>query len=61
MAYSNPTAGARRGDYSEVAVANVATANATATYGQTTADLVNELKVKLNAALVELRKAGVIS
>lgn len=61
MAYANPTAGARRGDYTEVAVANVATADADATYGQPEADLINELKTKLNAALAELRKAGVIS
>lgn len=61
MAYANPTAGARRGDYAEAAVADVATANADATYGQPEADLINELKTKLNAVLVELRKAGVIS
>jgi hypothetical protein len=61
MAYANPSAGARRGDYTEAAVADVATANADATYGQPEADLINELKTKLNAALVELRKAGIIS
>lgn len=61
MAYANTTAGKRRTSYTVVAVANVATADATASYGQTTADLINELKTKLNAALVELRKAGVIS
>jgi hypothetical protein len=61
VAYANPTAGKRRGDYTEVAVADVATANATTTYGQTTVDLINELKTKLNAALAELRKAGIIS
>lgn len=61
MAYANPTAAARRGDYAEVAVADVATANADATYGQPEADLINELKTKLNAALAELRKAGIIS
>ncbi len=61
MAYVKPSAGARRADYAEVAVAAVATANADATYGQPEADLINELKTKLNALLVECRKAGVIS
>lgn len=61
MAYSNPTAGARRSDYTEATVADVATANADATYGQPEADLINELKTKLNAVLVELRKAGIVS
>lgn len=61
MAYNNPAAGKRRGDYAEVAVAVVATANADATYGQPEADLINELKSKLNALLVECRKAGIIS
>lgn len=61
MAYKNPSAGARRGDYAEVAVAAVATADADATYGQPEADLINELKTKLNALLVECRKAGVIA
>lgn len=61
MAYANPSAGARRADYAEAAVADVATANADATYGQPEADLINELKTKLNALLVECRKAGVIS
>lgn len=61
MVYLNPAAGARRKDYAEVAVASVATANADATYGQPEADLINELKTKLNAALVELRKAGIIA
>lgn len=44
-----------------VAVANVATANADATYGQPEADLVNELKTKVNALLASLRTAGVIA
>lgn len=61
MAYANPTAGARRTNYAEVAVAAVATANADATYGQPEADLINELKTKLNALLVECRKAGIIT
>ncbi len=60
MAYNDPAAGARRQDYAEAAVAAVATANADAAYGQPEADLINELKTKLNAVLVELRKAGVI-
>ncbi|MDG4792004.1 hypothetical protein O7626_40020 [Micromonospora sp. WMMD1102] len=42
------------------AVANVATANADATYGQPEADLINELKTKVNALLASLRAAGVI-
>lgn len=42
------------------AVADVATANADATYGQPEADLINELKTKLNATLDSLRDAGVI-
>lgn len=61
MAYANAAAGARRADYAEVAVTDVVTANADATYGQPEADLINELKTKLNAVLVELRKAGVIN
>jgi hypothetical protein len=61
MAYANVAAGKRRTAYTGAAVADVATANADATYGQPEADLINELKTKLNAALVELRKAGVIS
>lgn len=61
MAYANPAAGKRRGDYSETTIAAVATANADATYGQPEADLINELKTKLNALLVECRKAGIIS
>jgi len=42
------------------AVTNVATADADATYGQTEADLINELKTKLNAALAALRAAGLM-
>lgn len=61
MAYADPAAGARRAAYATTAVAAVATANADATYGQPEADLINELKTKLNAALVELRKAGIIA
>lgn len=61
MVYANAAAGKRRGDYAEVAVAAVATADADATYGQPEADLINELKAKLNATLVELRKAGLIA
>ncbi len=43
------------------AIADVATANADATYGQPEADLINELKTKLNAALAALRAAGVVA
>ncbi|WP_141576130.1 hypothetical protein [Actinomadura sp. WMMA1423] len=42
------------------AVADVATANADATYGQPEADLINELKTKLNSLLASLRAAGII-
>lgn len=42
------------------AVADVATANADATYGQPEADLINELKTKLNATLAALRAAGLM-
>lgn len=51
MAYANPGAGKRREDYTEAAVADIATpASATA---EDVADKVNEL-------LAELRKAGII-
>lgn len=43
------------------AIATVATANADATYGQPEADLINELKTKLNSVLVALRDAGIIA
>lgn len=42
------------------AIANVATANADATYGQPEADLINELKTQMNLALQALRDAGII-
>ncbi|WP_242892440.1 hypothetical protein [Actinomadura litoris] len=41
-------------------VADVATANADATYGQPEADLINELKTKVNALLASLRAAGLL-
>lgn len=43
------------------AIADVATANADATYGQPEADLINELKSKLNSTLAALRAAGVVA
>ena len=43
------------------AIVDVATANADATYGQPEADLINELKTKLNAALAGLRNIGAIA
>lgn len=61
MAYADAAAGKRRTKYTGAAVASVATADATGTYGAGTATLINELKAQLNAALAELRKAGVIS
>jgi predicted RecA/RadA family phage recombinase len=45
----------------QAAVADVATADADATYGQPEADLINELKAQLNAALAALRAAGIIA
>ena len=42
------------------AVADVATANADATYGQPEADLINELKTKVNALLDSLRDAQLL-
>lgn len=61
MTYLNPAEAAMRSGAQGDAVANVATANADATYGQPEADLINELKTKLNALLAELRQAGVIA
>ena len=61
MAYLNPDEGAQRAGRRGPAVANVATANADATYGQPEADLINELKTKVNALLAALRTAGVIA
>lgn len=61
MAYLKPNAAASRAGNQGDAVANVATADADATYGQPEADLINELKTKVNALLAELRQAGVIA
>ena len=60
MSYANPNHAKRRMDYTEVAVPDVAVANADATYGQPEADLINALKASHNAVLAELRKAGII-
>lgn len=43
------------------AVANVATANADATYGQPEADLINELKTQVNLLLARCRTIGLIA
>lgn len=43
------------------AIAAVATADADATYGQPEADLINELKTKVNSALAALRGVGIIA
>jgi len=43
------------------AIAAVATADADATYGQPEADLINELKTKVNSALTAVRNAGLIA
>lgn len=45
----------------QAAIADVATADADATYGQPEADLINEVKTKFNTLLAELRTAGVIA
>jgi hypothetical protein len=60
MVYANPQHAKRRADYVEVAIADVATANADATYGQPEADLINALKASHNALLAALRTAGII-
>jgi len=52
--------GGRRVSLFNTAVADVATADADATYGQPEADLINELKAQLNATLAALRSAGII-
>jgi len=62
MAYANPAAGARRGDYAEVAVADLAALDVTATVNQTTVNAeLAKVRTKLNALLVECRKAGIIA
>lgn len=61
MAYLKPTEAAMRDGTRSAAIAAVATANADATYGQPEADLINELKTKLNSALAALRAAGIIA
>ncbi|MEV0726010.1 hypothetical protein AB0I37_24930 [Micromonospora purpureochromogenes] len=61
MANLDPAAAKRRADYAEATVANVAAANAGGTYTAAEQTLVNELKTKLNAVLVELRKAGILA
>lgn len=61
MAYLDPAAGKRRKGATAAAITAVATANADATYGQPEADLINELKSKLNSALTALRAAGIIA
>lgn len=61
MAYLDAAAGKRRENYTEVAVATVSAANAGGTYTAAEQTLINDLKTKLNAVLVELRKAGVIA
>lgn len=71
MAYANASAGARRGDYTEVAITSLTAASGTAdntvadvgaSFNQATLnDNFKDLASKLNAVLVELRKAGVIA
>lgn len=56
----DPQHAKRRANYVEVAVPNVTTADADATYGQPEADLINALKASHNAVLAALRTAGVI-
>lgn len=71
MAYLDPPAGARRGDYTEASIASLTAASGTA--DNTVADVgaafsqatlnnnFADLAAKVNAILVELRKAGIIS
>lgn len=62
MAYANPSAGKRRADFTETAVADLAALDVTATVNQTTVNAeLAKVRTKLNALLVELRKAGVIA
>jgi uncharacterized tellurite resistance protein B-like protein len=71
MGYANPSAGKRREDYTEVAVADLAAtagtadntvADVTATYSQAILnDNFRDLASKINEVLVELRKAGIIN
>jgi predicted RecA/RadA family phage recombinase len=49
------------GEGQQAAIADVATADADATYGQPEADLINELKDQVNAILAALRAAGIIA
>ena len=53
--------GAELSEGPQAAVADVATADADATYGQPEADLINELKDQVNALLARLRLAGIIA
>lgn len=71
MTYLDPSAGTRRGDYAEVQIASLTHAVGTAdgtiddvggAFNQTTLNNnLKELSTKINAILVELRKAGIIS
>lgn len=71
MSYLNPSAGARRKDYSEVQIADLTAAAGTAdntvvdvgsSFNQATLNNnFKDLSAKVNAILVELRKAGIIS
>lgn len=62
MAYANPSAGKRRSDFTETAVADLAALDVTATVNQTTVNAeLAKVRTKLNAILVELRKAGAIA
>lgn len=62
MAYANPSAGKRRADIAEAAVADLAALDVTGTVNQTTVNAeLAKVRTKLNAILVELRKAGVIA
>lgn len=71
MAYLDPAAGARRADYAEVQIASLTAASGTAdgtvadvggAFSQTTLNNnFQDLATKVNAILVELRKAGIIS
>jgi len=70
MAYADPSAGARREDYAEVAVTDLTAASGTAdntvvdvgaAFAQATLNNnFADLAAKINAILVELRKAGIV-
>lgn len=62
MAYVNPYAGKRREGWPPAEpIDDVAAEDATSSYGEDTAELVNELKAKVNAILAAVRAAGIVA